>query len=117
MFAFILCIHDRSPIVSTTCLIWVLIWVQTIEREDKYEYHSNIKFLYILQNLRKMIFDRFLAPSLKLDADASFSIRKFLSNFLKVLNSLIAAKVTVKPFNRYSTYGLVILMKYSVLGP
>ena len=74
-----------------------------------------MNFRYILQNLHKVIFDRFLALHLQLDADAPTYIRKLLSNFLTLPNSSVTVKVTGKRVNRFGGYGLAILMTYSDL--
>ena len=55
--------------------------------------------------------------SVKLDADAPKCIKKLLSNNLALPTSLNAAKVIGKQGYKFGSYGLAILMTYSVLGP
>ena len=73
-----------------------------------------MNFRYNLQNLHRVIFDRFLAPSPKLISDAPKCTRKLLSNFLTVPNSSTTVKVIDK---RDNSFGQVILVTYSDLVP
>ena len=76
-----------------------------------------MNFWYILQNLYKVAFNRFLAPSLKLHLDAPKCIKKPVPNFLTLPNSSNAVKFSGKWANIFGGYELTIVTTYSDIVP